>query len=503
MKQYLLGYDLGSSSVKASLIEAQTGKSVVSAASPEQEMEISSPRPDQAEQHPDLWWFHTRQVTHQILLKSEVRPEHIKGIGIAYQMHGLVVVDRNLQVLRPAIIWCDSRAVEIGNKAFQDLGISYCMENLLNSPGNFTASKLKWVMDNEPAIYDKIFKIMLPGDYLAMRLTGTVTTTSAGLSEGILWDYRNNSVPDRLLNYFNIDRSLIPDQVPTFSVQGRLTQEAARQLGLAAGTPVCYRAGDQPNNAFSLNVLHPGETAATAGTSGVIYAVTNKPVADKLARVNTFIHVNHAAHDNRLGVLLCINGTGIMNSWLRKNLQLNHEKLTYTYLNQLAASIPAGSEGLYVLPFGNGAERVLRNRHIGASIMGLNLNRHSVGHLCRATQEGIVFALAYGFEVLQELGIHTSVIRAGMANMFLSEVFCDAFVNVIGVQLSLYNTDGAQGAARGAGVGVGLYANPEEAHSNLVCVQQLEPDSQLTKTYRQAYIEWKEKLDQQLHDLSI
>ncbi len=498
MKTYLLGYDLGSSSVKAALLDAATGKTLATATAPRQEMEILSPRPDQAEQHPNDWWRHVKAATHSILKESRANPAHIKAIGIAYQMHGLVVVDRQGNVLRPAIIWCDSRAVETGNRAFRQLGEMYCMERLLNSPGNFTASKLRWVQENEPHIYEKIFKAMLPGDYLAMRLTGTISTTVSGLSEAILWDYRKNTLPERLLDFYKIDAGLLPETVPAFAVQGRLTQTAADELGLKQGTPVAYRAGDQPNNAFSLNVLHPGEAAATAGTSGVVYVVTDKPIADRLARVNTFVHVNHRLEQPRLGVLLCINGTGIMNSWLRKNLGLNHQVPDYQILNELAASVPPGSEGLMVLPFGNGAERVLQNRNIGASIHGLNLNRHTINHLSRAVQEGIVFALGYGFEVLKELGAATQIIRAGTANMFLSEIFCKAFANITGARLYLYNTDGASGAARGAGIGAGIFSNTEEAHRHLYCVKQYEPESRLAEAYTRAYHSWKQKLLQQL-----
>lgn len=498
MKSYLLGFDLGSSSVKIALLEAASGQLLASAQSPDQEMEIVSPFDDWAEQHPELWWKHAVAATHQVLKASGINPKYIAGLGVAYQMHGLVLIDRQKQVLRPSIIWCDSRAVEIGNKAFHQLGEWYCMERLLNAPGNFTASKLKWVQDNEPGIYNKIFKAMLPGDYLVMRLTGEVNTTIPGLSEGIFWDFQKHTLADRLLNYYNIQKDILPETVPTFSIQGRLTETAASELGLVPGTPVSYRAGDQPNNAFALNVLHPGETAATAGTSGVIYGVTDKPVADRLARVNTFAHVNHSANDPKLGILLCINGTGIMNSWLRKNLALTGNLPTYQQLNHLAASAPLGSDHLVVLPFGNGAERILQNRNIGASIHGLNLNRHTLGHMLRAVQEGIVFALGYGFEVLKELGVKTDVIRAGSANMFLSDLFCEAFTNVTGAQLSLYNTDGAQGAARGAGIGVGFYANFEEAYSNLTCIRFYEPEPEFSEKYRQAYYLWKEKLNQQL-----
>lgn len=496
MKVHLLGYDIGSSSVKVSLIEADSGKLVGSATSPDVELEISSPKHGWAEQDPEVWWKHATLATQKIFSSSSVKADSVLAIGISYQMHGLVIVDKNQQVLRPAIIWCDSRAVEIGENAYNQLGELYCMKRLLNSPGNFTASKLKWVKDHEPEIYNRVHKAMLPGDYLAMRMTGEITTTIPGLSEGVMWDYEKQTLPERLFDFYGISTSLVATTVPTFSNQGKLTAKAASILGLTEGISVSYRSGDQPNNAFSLRTLRPGEVAATAGTSGVIYGIVDKPTGDKLSRVNTFVHVNHTEAEQRLGVLLCINGTGIMNSWLRKSLGGN---ISYEEMNKLAATIPVGSENLSVLPFGNGAERVLRNANIGSSFNGLDLTRHKNPHLCRAVQEGIVFALGYGFEVLNEIGIKSDVIRAGNANMFLSEVFCEAFAQITGAELSLYNTDGAQGAARGAGVGIGHYASPEEAFGNLTCIRKYEPTKQLSGEYQEAYEKWKTILEKQLN----
>lgn len=501
MARYLLGYDLGSSSIKASLVNAETGQAVASAQSPAEEMGMLAVKPGWAEQDPEMWWDHIVKSTRMCLQKSGAQASDIAAIGISYQMHGLVCVDKNQKVLRPSIIWCDSRAVEIGNEAFRKLGEKYCLERLLNSPGNFTASKLKWVKDNEPAVYAQIHKVMLPGDFIAMRMTGDIVTTASGLSEGMLWDYEKNTSPERLLSYYGIDASLLATVLPTFSVQGKLKKSVAETLGLKEGIPISYRAGDQPNNAFSLNVLNPGETAATAGTSGVIYSVTDKNAYDTKSRVNTFIHVNNQAAvgatrnnpQHRNGVLLCINGTGILNSWLRKNLSTG---MPYDYdtINKISAEAPVGSDGLVVLPFGNGAERVLENQNINSSFHGLNFNRHQQSHVFRAAQEGIVFALKYGFDVLQEMGLKTNVIRAGNANMFLSPLFREAFVNTIDARLELYDTDGAKGAALGAGVGAGVYDSFEEAFKGLKVIRSEEPSEKLKTPYAEAYQHWVNQL---------
>ncbi len=489
---YLLGFDIGSSSVKASLIDGHSGELTASAFYPRQEMAIMALQQGWAEQEPRNWWENLKLALAEVLAISRINPADIDSIGISYQMHGLVVVDKHHEVIRPSIIWCDSRAAAIGDKAFGDIGGERCLSHLLNSPGNFTASKLKWVKDHEPENFGKIHKIMLPGDYIAMKLTGEIRTTVSGLSEGILWDFREDSLAGLVLDSYGFDESLIPEIVPTFGEQGRLSAEAARELGLAHGTPVTYRAGDQPNNALSLNVLNPGEVAATAGTSGVVYGVSEEIRFDPASRVNTFAHVNHSGSNPRLGVLLCINGTGILNAWLRKNTASN---LSYDEINQLAASVPVGSEGLSVLPFGNGAERVLKNKDIGSIISGLNFNIHRQEHLLRAAQEGIVFSFRYGMDIMQNIGICPLVIRAGKANMFLSPVFRKTLADVTGATIELYNTDGSVGAARGAGVGSGFYAGFTEAFANLKKLETIEPDESKKAETEAAYSNWLKVLN--------
>jgi len=490
---YLLGFDIGSSSVKASVINGHTGDCLASAFYPKQEMKITAVKPGWAEQEPELWWKNLKLALADVLTQSKVDPKAIDSIGISYQMHGLVAVDKNQQVLRPSIIWCDSRAAEIGNKAFTEIGEEKCLSNLLNSPGNFTASKLKWVKDNEPEVYAKIDKIMLPGDYIAMKLSGEIKTTAGNLSEGILWNFKENTVANMLLDYYGFEKSFIPEIVPTFSVQSVVSQQAAAELGLTAGTKISYRAGDQPNNALSLNVLNPGEIATTAGTSGVVYGVSGEVKYDPYSRVNTFAHVNHSAEATRLGVLLCINGTGILNSWLNK--YVGNKAFSYEEMNLKASGIAIGSEGLSILPFGNGAERVLRNKNIGAQISGLAFNTHTEAHLFRAAQEGIVFSFKYGMEIMEQIGIKAQVIRAGKANMFLSPIFRETLAGVSGATIELYNTDGSVGAARGAGIGSGFYASAKEAFANLKKLDTIAPDASKKTEYEAAYQNWKAALD--------
>ena len=487
---YLLGYDIGSSSVKASLVDAQSGRCVASAFYPKSEAAIIARKPGWAEQEPSSWWENLKLATADVMASSAADPKDIKAIGISYQMHGLVCVDKDLNVLRPSIIWCDSRAVPYGQKAFDQIGHEACLSHLLNSPGNFTASKLAWVKENEPELYSRIYKIMLPGDYIAMKLTGEVCTTISGLSEGMMWDFSENAPAQILLDYYGIDRSLIADIRPTFSEQGRVTAAAAAELGLAEGIPVTYRAGDQPNNALSLNVFNPGEIASTAGTSGVVYGVLGEVNYDPKSRVNTFAHVNHTEDHTRLGVLLCINGTGILNSWMKRNAA--PEGISYAQMNDLAAKAPIGSAGVSILPFGNGAERMLENREVGSSIHGVNFNIHSQAHLLRAAQEGIVFSFKSGIEVMEQMGMNVNKIHAGHANMFLSLIFRNTLAGVTGAVIELYDTDGSVGAAKGAGIGAGIYKDNTEAFSTLEKLAVIEPSD--TQEYKDAYEVWKSRL---------
>jgi xylulokinase len=488
----LLGIDIGTSSIKVSVVDAETQQAVASAQYPEKETLITARALGWAEQSPEMWWAHVIQAFTICKSSGSFDPLDISAIGIAYQMHGLVLVDAAQQVLRDSIIWCDSRAVELGNQAFDALGHEFCLSHLLNSPGNFTASKLAWVKENEPAVYAQIDKMMLPGDFIAMKLTEEITTSISALSEGILWDFKTNSLSTELMDYYGIDQSLIPEIKPVFSEHGRVTAGVASLLGLKAGTPVCYKSGDQPNNALSLNVLQPGEVAATAGTSGVIYGVSDQLAYDPESRVNTFAHVNHREEEQRLGVLLCINGTGSLNRWA-KNI-FGGDK-TYAQINAEAAAIKAGSEGLRILPFGNGAERMLNNRLIGVHFHNIDLNLHTQAHIFRAVQEGIAFAFRYGLDIMRSNGLNPTVIRAGKANLFLSDLFLEAFVNSTGVPVELYQNDGSVGAALGSGIGAGIFKTAAEAFSKIKPLQLVEPSH--TDSYESFYQNWLTFLKQQ------
>ena len=490
-RRYLLGFDVGSSSVKASLTDVDNGEIAASAFFPEHEAPIMAVKAGWAEQDPNMWWENAKLSLQKIMAETGAKGEDILAIGISYQMHGLVCVDKQQQVLRPSIIWCDSRAVPYGEDAFHNIGEDTCLSKLLNSPGNFTASKLAWVKENEPEIYDKIDKIMLPGDYIAMKLSGEVKTTISGLSEGMMWDFAAKKPAKFLLDYFGFCEDILPEIAPTFSVQSYVSKAAADELGLKEGTPISYRAGDQPNNAVSLNVFNPGEIASTAGTSGVVYGVLGDVNYDPKSRVNTFAHANYTTDLDRLGVLLCINGTGILNAWVHRNITPD---ISYADMNELASQVAIGSEGVKIIPFGNGAERVLENQEVGCSIRGLNFNKHNRAHIVRASQEGIVFSFCYGMEIMQEMGMDIKKIHAGKANMFLSPIFRDTLAGVSGATIELYETDGSAGAAKGAGIGAGIYKDHDEAFATLKKLAVIEPDETNRAAYLEAYAEWKKEL---------
>lgn len=490
-----LGIDIGSSSVKVSLLDIETGECVASSTNPQSEMRIDAPHPGWAEQDPETWWYYACEGIRRIA--AEYSMHEVVSIGITYQMHGLTLLDRAGKPLRKAIIWCDSRAVEIGAEAMENIGHDYCLAHTLNSPGNFTASKLAWVKRNEPEIFDKIHCFLLPGDYIAYRLSGKMSTSISGLSEQILWDFKEERRADFVADYYGIPHDIIPEAGVSIGIQAHTNKATEDTLGIPEGTPISYRAGDQPNNAFSLNVMEAGEIAATGGTSGVVYGVVDTPKADPLSRVNTFVHVNHRPETPRYGILLCINGTGIMNSWIRRNII--QQTADYAQMNTLAESVPAGSEGLLVLPFGNGAERVLENRTTGAGIVGIDLNRHTSAHILRAAQEGIAYSFRYGIDIMRGMGLKPDVIHAGKANLFLSSLFRRTLATLTGARIELFNTDGALGAARGAALGAGYYKSREEAFASLRRLEVVEPVKADREVLEKGYAAWCREVDSKLN----
>ena len=491
---YYLGLDIGSSSVKVAIVEAATGKSILSLHEPPNEMEILSIHKDWAEQDPKIWWKHICNAIKRVISESNINYKKIISIGISYQMHGLVILDKKGKPLRNSIIWCDSRAVEIGNKAFESLGNQYCENNLLNSPGNFTASKLRWVQENEPELYEKIHKIMLPGDYVAYKLTGEINTTKNGLSEGIFWDYKNNCVSKELLNYYGIDKNLIPNIVENFTNQGEVNEKASIETGLPKGITVTYRAGDQPNNALSLNIFNSGEVAATGGTSGVIYAVTDSLESKESSRINNFAHVNHSNNEPKIGKLLCINCAGIQYRWLLNNLDID----SYDTMNKLAKSIEIGSDGVTILPFGNGAERMLNNKTLGTQVSNLNLNLHNKAHLCRAALEGIAFSFVYGMEIMKNDGVASGIIRAGNDNLFQSEIFSETIATLLNQNIEIYNTTGAIGAARACILHTGNFEVFGKQIMENDHLKTFKPNQKNKEKYTKAYQHWKSQLEQLL-----
>jgi xylulokinase len=488
---YYLGLDIGSSSIKAALVEISSGKSLGVVQEPKEEMGMYAQKNGWAEQKPEDWWKYVCEAIHKLKKQYNISRTQIKGIGISYQMHGLVLVDKNGKPLRKSIIWCDSRAVNIGEKAFQEIGEEKCKTHILNSPANFTASKLKWVKENEPDLYEKAYKFMLPGDYIAYKFSNVINTTISGLSEGIFWDFKNDTIADFLMENYGIHQNLVPDIVDTFSVQSLVNENGEKESGLTTGTPIFYRAGDQPNNALSLNVFNPGEVAATGGTSGVVYAVTDSLSSKESSRVNNFAHVNYKKGDApRIGKLLCINGAGIQYRWLLNNLAVS----SYEEMNNLASEIPVGSDGVCLIPFGNGAERMLNNKEIGTRIVNMNLNNHHKGHICRAALEGIAFSFVYGMEILKSDDIKPSVIRAGNDNLFRSEIFANTVATLIEQEIEIYNTTGAIGAARAAN----LHKGDFEAFGKVIMdndhVMSFMPFKD-KEPYLKAYNNWKKELE--------
>lgn len=495
--KFTIGYDIGSSSVKIALVEADTNKKLAVITEPQQEMPIYAEKAHWAEQDPEMWWDYLCKGTQRIIEENAIEASQILAVGISYQMHGLVVLDQNKELLRKSIIWCDSRAVEIGEKAAEEIGEERFGSHLFNAPGNFTASKLKWVKENEPERYAKVAHYMLPGDFIAFRLTGEIATTVNGLSEGMLWDFKEKKVANWLLDYYGIDTALTPPLVSNFEDQGCVNAKGAAQTGLPKGIPIRYRAGDQPNNAFALNILKPGEVAATGGTSGVLFAVSERNSSKEFYRVNHFAHVNYTPQKSLIGTLLCVNGAGIQYSWLRR--MASHTD--FNTMNDLAAQVPIGSDGLINLPFGNGAERMLYNKTPGAQFSNLNLNLHQQGHLFRAALEGIAFSFAYGMEIMQEDDLSIGVVRTGNDNLFRSEIFATTVASLISQPIQIYNTTGAVGAARAAAIQSGGLEAYSQSISSIDKVSEVSP-VQKNEAYLTAYNKWKLELKNKLENLN-
>lgn len=490
---YSLGFDIGSSSIKGSVVDVAKGEIVATEQSPDTELPMAAPNPGWAEQEPDSWWYHVAQAAKKLRKNvGDTIWQDVKSIGLAYQMHGLVVLDKQMNVIRPSIIWCDSRAVSSGGELEKTVGHDWAIDHLLNPPGNFTAAKLNWLRNNEPETFKKVKYAMLPGDYVAFRLTGEATTTPSGLSEGMWWDHKNQEPAKPILDAMGVDESIIPNIVSTFSNQGTLQPSAAEELGLTTDVIVGYRAGDQPNNALALNVLNPGEVAATAGTSGVVYAVVDDYKSDEQGRVNTFAHVTHKEDAPRMGILLNINGCGIQYAWIRK--QIAPANTDYPQLEEEASSISIGSEGLTILPFGNGAERMFKNRTIGAQMLNIDFNRHSRPHVYRAALEGIASAFAYGAQVYSELGVPLTQMKVGNDNMFQSSIFSNTVATLTDTPIEVYQTSGASGAAIGAAYGAGLSETLNEAFSGMKPENRFEPQADAAP-YKEMFERWSAHLN--------
>lgn len=488
LKQYFLGIDLGSSSIKAAIIDID-GKVISQGKYPAEEMEIAVSKSSWAEQDPDLWWRYTLVLIEKTLKEASISPSLIKSIGISYQMHGLVCLDKGGKVLRPAIIWCDGRAVEIGREGVIILGEDYALDNLLNLPGNFTASKLAWVKKYEPNVYDKVSIAFLPGDFIAYRMSGQANTTISGLSEGIFWNFKDSKIDDRLMSALKIDVEKLAIPLDSFSSEVLTNHSFELATGIPAGTPIGYRAGDQPNNALSLGVLHPGEAAGTGGTSGVVYAVSEQVKPDRLSRVNNFIHVNHTNNLSRIGTLLCINGTGILYNWIRKNL---FEGKSYYEIEDIASEVNSCSDGLLIYPFGNGAERILGNLDIGAKIENLNFNLHTKAHMARAALEGIAFSFMYGLEIMKEMEIEVKTMKVGNDNLFQSQIFAQTLADVAKIEIVVQNTNGANGAAKAGAFGAGFISDLRDVLISDVIVKTIKPTENDKLNHH--YLNWKKYL---------
>lgn len=434
-----LGIDVGTSSVKVSIV-GEDGVILASATAPaSSERAINSPNPNWAEQNPEDWWEDAQQAILNLPLEARLQ---VEAIGIAYQMHGLVLVDSQFQPVRPSIIWCDGRNIQESQILAESLGLDALENRLLNKPGTLTLAKLAWVAEHEPETLAKAHTFGLPGDFIAYKLTGEWSTTKSGYSEMVGWDF-GASIPFEE-GFRKAGWKLpLPEARPNLEEGAPIQKVIAEKLGLPPSARVTYRAGDQPNNAFGLGVLQQGETAISAGTSGVLYGIGDSSPGLHEG-INRFLHVN-----SQIGVLMCLNGVGSALAFARRTWFQNQ---SYEALSELASQ--ANPENCpYFFPFGNGAERILSERAF-SGFTELDFNRHNLPELARSVFEGIAFAYRLGSEKMEKAGCLSKVVNGTESGLLKSSFFAQLLANELQVELILSEGDGSTAAARGAALGI-------------------------------------------------
>lgn len=484
---YLMGIDIGTTSARAIIIDEE-GKLLGAGV---YEYPLYHPQPLWAEQDPQDWWEGTKKSIGKALKEADVKPQEIGGIGLSGQMHGLVLLDENYEVLRRSILWCDQRTVKqceyIMRKSRQTLVKSTCNPALTG----FTLPKVIWVRQEEPKIYDKIHKMLLPKDYIRFKLTGEFATEVSDASGTLMLDVKKRKWSEDVLSAFGINKEALPVVYESVQITGKITPEAARETGLKEGIPVVGGGGDQAAGGVGNGVVREGLLSSTIGTSGVVFASLNDVKTDPLLRTHTFCHAVPGKW-HIMGVMLSAGGSL---KWFRDNLgmeELNVSKITgqdpYEILTMEASRVEPGSEGLIFLPYLMGERTPYPDPYAKGVFFGLT-PRHTKAHLVRAVMEGVAFGLRDSLEIIKRLGTKIEEIRASGGGA-RSELWRQIQADINNTQMVTINmSEGpAFGVALLAGVGTGVYKSVEEAcESTIHITGTTEPIKENVKRYEEYY----------------
>ena len=485
---YYLGLDIGTSGTKALLI-TEDGRHV---ASDTAEYPLSTPRPQWAEQDPEDWWQAVLLTTKSVLRKANIGGEEVAGIGLSGQMHGSVFLDRDNNVLRPALLWCDQRTQAECDWITAQVGHDALVEHISNPVlTGFTAPKIVWLRNHERETYDKVVKVLLPKDYIRFKLTGVHATEVSDASGTALLDVKNRRWSEEVLGAAGIPRTFMPECAESIEITGHVHAEAAALTGLAQGTPVAGGGGDQAAGAVGSGIVETGIVSSTVGTSGVVFAYSDTPATDPHLRVHTFCHAVPGKW-HTMGVVLSAGGSL---RWLRDTFFQPEGVVArttggdpYALMAEGARHVPPGAEGLIFLPYLTGERTPYPDASARGAFFGITL-RHKRQHFTRAVLEGVAFALNDTFQIFEEIGVPITQVRASGGGA-KSDVWRQIHADVTGHPHETLSVDEgpALGAALLAAVGTGAYPTVAEAcHAAIQTGARTEPDVAAHTAYGKYY----------------
>ncbi len=489
---YLLGVDIGTSGTKTVLFDV-AGNTIMSDL---QEYPLYQPKVGWAEQDPEDWWRAVYTSINNVVFKSGVKAEEIKGVGLSGQMHGAVLLDGNNNVLRKSIIWCDQRSSAECEQITSLIGKERLIEITANPAlTGFTASKVMWVKNNEPDIYEKVRKILLPKDYIRYKLTGEFATEVSDASGMQFMDIANRKWSDEVLTKLGIDKSYLADLYESQEISGRINSGSAKLTGLKEDTPVVGGAGDQAAGAIGNGIVKPGIISSTIGTSGVVFAYSDKVTIDPKGRVHTFCH----AVPGTWHIMGVTQGAGLSLKWFRDNFCIEEKRVAelmgvdpYVLMDKEAEKVEAGCSGLIYLPYLMGERTPHLDPNARGVFFGLSA-KHEKPDMLRAVMEGVVYSLADCLGIIKEMGVDVSEVRAsggGGKSKIWRQMQADVFGSSI---CTINSSEGpALGVALLAGVGAGVYSSVGEACDSIIkVVTEQKADSALHDKYKRNYLIYK------------